>query len=188
MTSPLDDQVRKLLSKDAIRDIYIRYARGVDRLDLDLLRSCFFEDATLHIGELTETVDSFVNRMASEKDSREACQHYVINTSIELDGDVAHVEAYWLAVSKVKEGNTYSYSSQGPADDVVLMGGRYVDRVECRGGEWRKAVGWGSFEWRGSASAAGMAEFVAVGGFKARDESDLSYWRPLTGQPPVAVS
>lgn len=40
-----EDQVRKLQDKDEIRDVVMRFCRGIDRLDEALIRSCFHADS-----------------------------------------------------------------------------------------------------------------------------------------------
>jgi hypothetical protein len=57
-------------------------------------------------------------------------QHAICNELIELDGDTAHREAYFLAFHRlVRDGATVD----------LLFAGRYVDRLERRDGEWRIA-------------------------------------------------
>ena len=38
--------VETLLDRAAIRDVLLRYARGVDRRDLAMVRACFMPDCT----------------------------------------------------------------------------------------------------------------------------------------------
>ena len=37
--------LERLASKDAIHDVLMRYCRGIDRLDVELLKSCYHEDS-----------------------------------------------------------------------------------------------------------------------------------------------
>ncbi|MCB2109209.1 MAG: nuclear transport factor 2 family protein, partial [Rhodobacteraceae bacterium] len=39
------ERIAALLDKEEIRDVLMRYGRGVDRADADLLRSCYHPDA-----------------------------------------------------------------------------------------------------------------------------------------------
>ena len=38
-------ELDRMLARDAIRDVLARYARGIDRADAALLKSCYFDDA-----------------------------------------------------------------------------------------------------------------------------------------------
>jgi hypothetical protein len=42
---PADAELRGVVDQFAIRDLLLRYARGIDRRDLDLVRSCYHADA-----------------------------------------------------------------------------------------------------------------------------------------------
>jgi proline racemase len=44
-TRDLEGRLRALEDQQAIRDVLMRYARGVDRCDLDLLKPAYHEDA-----------------------------------------------------------------------------------------------------------------------------------------------
>ncbi|MCE2463994.1 MAG: nuclear transport factor 2 family protein, partial [Dehalococcoidia bacterium] len=41
----IDPVLQELADRAAIRDVMILYARGLDRRDFDLVRSCFTDDA-----------------------------------------------------------------------------------------------------------------------------------------------
>ena len=45
MDQSLEDKVRQLVDRQEILDCMHRYARGVDRMDAELLQSAFHEDA-----------------------------------------------------------------------------------------------------------------------------------------------
>ena len=69
--------------------------------------------------------------------------------TMEIDGDVAHTESYLFAYHRVKGDPQKTREVFGPsylersgfdaskAQNDFLFGGRYVDRLEKRGGEWR---------------------------------------------------
>jgi hypothetical protein len=66
---------------------------------------------------------------------------------------------------------------------VDLAGGRYIDRLERRQGEWRIAAREVVIEW--VVAADGAQALFSIGAFPkgAWDRSDLSYRRPLEVQP-----
>ena len=44
----LERELRELLDKQVLTELVVRYARGVDRWDKELVLACFHADATLH--------------------------------------------------------------------------------------------------------------------------------------------
>src|SRR5262245_41375332 len=95
--------LRRLLDRQAIIDCIHRYARGVDRGDTDLLRSAYHPDAVedhgAYIGELGGLLPflDWVHRPFP------GYQRYVSNFCVDLDGDEAHAESYWLCVLRRDE-------------------------------------------------------------------------------------
>jgi hypothetical protein len=120
----------ELLDERAIRTVVLTYCRGVDRMDRDLVRSCYFDDATEVHGSFTGTIDGYLEWVWRVLARYERTQHFVGNLLVELRGDRAHVETYGIA------------SHEGDAADPtrnLTVGFRYLDRFERRGGEWRIA-------------------------------------------------
>jgi hypothetical protein len=169
------DDLQALLDRQAIADCVLRYTRGVDRADEELIRSAFFPDAIDHHGAtVVGTVDDFLAAWLPRLENRHRGQHYITNQSIDLDGDEAHVETYWLVILKpVGE------------DEGDLIGGRYLDRFERRDGEWRIAKRVVVHEWHSRLDFTPMKTETRTDGWTRRDRSDLSYTRPL-GDPPDA--
>lgn len=162
------DAVQALLDKEAVREVSLRYTRGIDRHDDELFRSAYHpgarDDHGAFIGLGTDFVE-YANRVHSEN---WVChQHYVTNQVIDLDGDTAHCESYFLAVLK---------RSDAICD---LVGGRYIDRIERRAGHWAVADRICMVEWsiEGKPGGAPVDPTMFVTG--AWDKSDPSYQRPL---------
>lgn len=174
MDGELEAMVRELHDRQAIRDVVNRYSRGVDRQDKEVLLSCYHPDAIDDHGMFVGPAAEFFDWT----DPSHLClfrthQHVIANHLCELDGDVAHCETYYFFAGMTKDGNT-----------LEMSGGRYIDRMEKRGGQWRIAarkcvVEWGS---EGMMAPESQALFAAVGTV-SRDKSDLSYDRPLNVDP-----
>lgn len=164
---PLDIELRKLLDRQQIRDCVHRYARGVDRLDAELVLSAYHDDAVDSHGPFTGPPQDFVEWLWPRQSTVRATQTFLTNHTADIDGDTAHTETYWF-VSRRTEGEA----------QLLLTGGRYVDRLERRDGEWRIAVRNVLVEWSTltplTAMPGGAAYFAGV-----RDTSDISYERPL---------
>lgn len=168
MSHPYPDPaaLAALLDRQAISDCLLRYARGVDRLDQELIRSAFWEDAHDAHGQIAGTVDDFLASWWPRQGAREVAQHLIANQAIELGVETAHVETYFLAVSKPYDG-----------DRLEIVGGRYLDQFAKRGGEWRIRDRRVLLDWQCVADASGMAERLSRANRGSRDQDDPSYRR-----------
>jgi len=106
-----------------------RYARAVNRCDGDLLLSCYWEDAHEDHGAFKGGPEEFLAylRRRTLDPSAGPMQHAVSNMLFEVRADVAYGEVYVESRSVQPDGTT----QRGL--------GRYIDRYERRGGEWRIA-------------------------------------------------
>ena len=89
MTSLEDDR--------QIRNVLYRYCRGVDRLDLELVRSCYGPEARDDHGAFKGTVDEFIDWIARLLPRNDVTTHQLTNILIEAHPstpDVARVEPY----------------------------------------------------------------------------------------------
>lgn len=127
----LEARLQELLDKQAIREVVLRYCRGVDRLDLDAVRECYHPGGVDHHTGFTGPVEEYVEWLRGLLPRLDTTMHVVANQLIELDGDLARSESY---------GTAYHFGE--PQDDITrnfITGFRYVDTFERRGGEWRIA-------------------------------------------------
>ncbi|MEM8705228.1 MAG: nuclear transport factor 2 family protein [Actinomycetota bacterium] len=134
----MDTRLAALVDKSEITDVVHRYARGIDRRDWDLVRSCYHPDAHDHHGGFSGTVDEYLVWVRELTARYSMTQHLVAGVLIDLVGDVAAVETNGVAVHR----------SDDPAPHLNLVTGfRSLDRFERRDGRWaiaeRTAVG----EW-----------------------------------------
>jgi hypothetical protein len=170
-------EVQHLLDRQAIHDCVQRYARGLDRHDDELTASAYHADALDHHGGFTGTPEQFIP-WANELHASEwiAHQHFICNHTVEIDGDVAHAESYVLGVLRRKDGMR-----------VDIGGGRYVDRLERRDGEWRIAARDVVVEW--VCEADGSSALFSPEGYTPGtwDRSDVSYRRPLEVAAPATA-
>ena len=101
-TATVDAQkLADMLARQEIRDVLARHARGTDRADGDLLRSCYHDDAIEehgpnYHGPAGEYVTGAIERLKLMGDMA----HYLCQTHIELDGDTAWVETYVLTFAR----------------------------------------------------------------------------------------
>jgi hypothetical protein len=161
-------KVQYWIDRSEIRDVVNRYARGLDRHDDAVLESVFHPDAVDHHGPWVGPRDEFV-RWANHEchNAFGAHTHNMTSHNCEIDGDTAHTETYVIFVLRERATN-----------NVRVGGGRYMDRLEKRNGEWRIVVRRLIMDWR----------FIADGSVWQKpdsyehgtwDKSDASYDRPL---------
>jgi hypothetical protein len=127
-----------LLDREAIRDCLHRYCRGIDRLDEEALRSAYWPDATDRHGAYQGPAAGFIERALRNLKTAGRMVHMLGNIQIELHGDVAAAESYFLAFQEE--------AADGGARETLLCG-RYVDRFEKRAGEWRIAARTVTYDW-----------------------------------------
>jgi 3-phenylpropionate/cinnamic acid dioxygenase small subunit len=161
------DAIQQLLDERDIRELLFRYAHGIDRLDWDLVRSCFHPDATLVYGA-AQTVEGFITGAAAGLPTYRLTQHVVTNVRINVSDDAATADAYCQARHRIP-------GVDGQHDRDFLWGGRYVDRAERRAGEWRLSHRIVVHEWTTIEDVP--ATWPAAASFTQgqRDRSDVSY-------------
>jgi hypothetical protein len=139
-------RVEDLEAREAVLEIGARYARGVDRVDGELLRSCFHPDSQHKHGRFEGRSWDFCDEIVKMVGTLEHTQHLLGTRSVVIDGDTASGELYWTAYHKVGEAGWFAWPWAEPGD-VLIIGGRYLDRYERRDGEWRIAYRRGMHEW-----------------------------------------
>jgi hypothetical protein len=122
--------IAELTSRIQIQEVLYRYARGVDRADLDLLRSVYHPDGTDEHGSFVglgyDLAEGIVDRSTKVEGLG---QHHITNHLIQFDDeDNARAESYFLAF--------HPHTDSG-AEELGIAAGRYIDRFQRRNGEWR---------------------------------------------------
>src|ERR1043165_3138371 len=93
-----DRRLLELLDKQDIHEALLRYCRGLDRLDADLVNSAYHADAREnHNGLMIEGASAGQTLVAKARD-RDVSRHCITNVLVQLDGDVADCESYWFAL------------------------------------------------------------------------------------------
>lgn len=128
----MSDQVAELVARQEIISLLYRYARGWDRLDQDALRSCFFEDSTHQHGAFKGRSHDFITTAFPRVAAMKSTSHLITNPLVEVRGDRAFSECYFLAHHRRRDAS-------GAGEEDYFVQGRYIDRFERRGGEWKIA-------------------------------------------------
>jgi hypothetical protein len=160
----LDD----LVAKQEIRDVLIRYTRGIDRLDMELVRSCYHPGAQDDHGAFQGTVEGFVEWVSDVLTYFDTTMHFIGNQLVEVAGDVAHAESYCVAYHRRS-------ARDGDEGHDLVMGLRYVDRLERRDNEWRIADRRCVFDWTRRDPIAGEWDLPPEALSGRRDRNDPVY-------------
>ena len=120
--------VEQLSDLQCIRDVAHRYCRGVDRLDVDELKSAYWPDATDDHGTFVGNAHDFAEMCMVAHLQWRSTGHCIFNHLIELEDS-----------GTTARGEVYNMTWLFRKDEDVLdrWYGRYLDRYEKRGDEWR---------------------------------------------------
>lgn len=136
----MDADVRRLIDRLEIRDVIARYARAVDRLDLAGIREVYHPDAYDDHGDYKGGVDGFIEFVQKRTGGAPQVMHFLGQSLIEFAGDdVAIVETYFMTAHTLGPAAQKEYGTAGSGPVQISMFGRYVDRMERRGGPWKIA-------------------------------------------------
>jgi ketosteroid isomerase-like protein len=114
---------------EAIRQAALRYCRGVDRLDEELMRSAYHEDATDDHGVFVGPASELCARVVRSHRRYEATMHCVLNHAIDIaDDEHASGEVYNVTylLRRERDGSRH----------LDTWWGRYLDQYERRDGRW----------------------------------------------------
>lgn len=169
----LSARMQVLEDRAAILDCIANHARGCDRHDHDLLRSCYhFDGIDLHGATRTAGPEyaDWANGVHAASSAHHL--HHLTTHTLDIDGDTAHAESYVIVMLLSTDRKS-----------TTVMSGRYLDRLERRDGEWRIAVRVATVETAFNADSSMLeSKFFTRQGYVhgTRDRSDPSYRRPLT--------
>ncbi|WGX96949.1 nuclear transport factor 2 family protein [Nocardioides sp. L-11A] len=168
--------IQLLLDEREISRTVLRYAHGVDRGDVDMVESCYHPGAYDEHGYASGTVEEFAARLRQTDGPLGSRHHLIGNLLIEVRGDVAVCESYFLCYLQDLD----------PAGDPVSTGvfaGRYVDRLARREGAWRVERRICVMDWSRALSPASPGRGARTFAQGSRDERDPAVlaFRELAG-------
>ena len=121
-------QLLAMLDKQAIYEVLVRYCRGADRGDADLIASTYHEGAIEdHGGTFNGPAADYLEMMRKVLPKAPRMTHAITNMTVELEGESALAECYIMTFSR-RELAEDSFDS--------LTMARIVDRFEKREGRW----------------------------------------------------
>jgi hypothetical protein len=172
MSPEQEKALLEMLDRQQILDAIHRYCRGIDRFDRDLLLSAYHPDGIDDHGIFVGGRESFADwAMAYHREFQISHHHMVFNHSVDLDGNVAHAETYWL------------FFGENRAKPNTFAIGRYLDRMEKRDGLWAIVNRVCITECVNEVSETELPEayrsMLISNGGNLRSREDRSYDRPL---------
>jgi hypothetical protein len=120
--------IDRALSKQALHEINTAYCRAADRADDALMRTLWHEDAKVSYGEYSGGFEGFCAYWAGVRDHFERLTHLIGTDYYEITGDRAVGETQVARIEVLPR-------KTGTIDRMI--GGRFLDRFERRGGVWK---------------------------------------------------
>ena len=103
-----------------LKNLIYLFARSIDRVDEELMRELFWPDATDDHGLFTGTAEDYVAWVIPLLKSMNGTQHTISNILVEVEGDKASAETYFVAYHQIGDGDE--------AIDMIAAG-RYFDNL-----------------------------------------------------------
>lgn len=160
----------ELLAREEIADVIKRLARGTDRLNENMIVSCYHSDATDEHNVFRGSGREFAQWVTETLLQFEATMHFVGSPNIRINGHIAQVDTYCVA------HHITSPDVEGNQSDLIL-GLRYVDRFERRDGCWLIARRTCAFDWSYTVPFGRSQAFLFEEGWTVgrRDQADIMY-------------
>jgi len=149
------EKLKILWDKQEITEVINKFARALDRMDGDLMKACYWEDATEEhqdpiypdLFRWNDKAWSFVPIAMKGFENLKVTQHRISNILIELDGDEATAEAYVWA---------YHVHEEDGLDKEGVLYGRHNFRFDKRNDEWRIKHRSTIFDWNAGGDASAV--------------------------------
>lgn len=162
------DRLALAADKLECAELVTRLARAIDRCDAPLLASLFHPDATDDHGLFQGTASEFIVWVIPLLKTMKQTQHVIGQCLIEVDGDTAAGESYFVA----------HHTVAGPDGDIFsLAAGRYLDRFERRGGVWKISHRHAVYDWNSTVPSTDTFDRANPGvrAYGTRGTADPSY-------------
>ena len=156
-----------LSHRSAIAELLSSHSRGLDRLDAQLLRACYWPDASVDYGSFRGPATQFVELVIPAlRDGYQLTRHDLCNTLVRIDGTRAVAESCVIAAHLLPAG-----------DAELVFRGRYLDTLEQREGRWKLLQRTVVMDWcrRGAVQDERDSEAFGALAKGARGEDDPLY-------------
>ena len=153
--------IEEVVAEATIKDIQIRYCRACDRMDFDLLRSCFHPDATTQYGFFGGGIDDFIEGARQQLPHFVGTTHNTGNQIVEVDGNGAWAEHYTVATHRIAAdeiGNRVRRQHRATFDQHQMQAHAQIRHPLGALGRIERG-------WRAHHQACGRQDAIAVGDF-----------------------
>ncbi len=166
--------VAYLKDRQDILDCIQRESRARDRQDVAQIAGCWWEDGVdEHGGVVTFAPDYPEKANKGHTMNFNFTSHNITNHLCDLDGDTANCESYVIGGLAWQDGKS-----------TTIAIGRYLDRLEKRGGEWRIMVRRCTIEATADCDGTWVHSKNVQGFLKGLwSKDDPSYERPYSWKP-----
>jgi hypothetical protein len=129
VTTARERAIDETIARAQIRECLARYCHGIDRCDVTVLKSAYWPDAYEEHGTFDGPAWDFADHMTATMHLRtERSMQMIGNVMVEFDNDLSRARV-----------ETYVFAFLRPVGESIdrMIAGRYLDRFERRGEEWR---------------------------------------------------
>jgi hypothetical protein len=191
------EKLQVMWDRQEIEQLLRRYCRAIDRLDVELLRSIYHPEAIDAHGQFEGNAHEFAAFMIDYlRGNTTYCFHSVTQSIIDVRGHEAAAESIYIGYERIPGGwNSLSaffgarYASAAQEAGTLerehqhKCGGRYIDRLERRQGEWKILKRRITNEWNECAVTTHILDDGNLASYNlpgTRDRSDPVYANLLT--------
>lgn len=171
----IENKLQELLDKQEMTELMYKFARALDRVDGELMKSTYREDAIEEHQDpifpqlffYNDNAHNFVEPAMEGFKAIKVTQHRISNPLVEIDGDTATAECYVWA---------YHVHEEDGVDKEGILGGRHHFKFERRDGVWKIKHRSTVFDWNQNQNATAIwAENYSDKYRDKRDKTDDSY-------------
>jgi SnoaL-like domain len=138
MMDAMSEQLKALLEREQIRECITRLARGEDRRNAQMISASYWPDSTTDYGVFKGTFADYLAWVVPGSDVIKNTQHVLGQSVIEIGAKDACAETHVIS---------YHRLAMGGEERDTCIGGRYLDRLERRSGEWRISARAMLYDW-----------------------------------------
>ena len=164
--------ITEVADRLAIAETLALYCRGIDRCDAQQLAAAFTPQAVIDYGDGAKPVAEVIPGLMAGLGAMRLTQHNISNTVMRLSGDSARAETHCVALHLIP----------APEGEIeVVVGGRYLDRLEKREGRWRIAERLYVMDWNRTAPATmalegGLFDALRRRGARGAEDPAAAWW------------
>lgn len=165
----------ELADRLAIAETLALYCRGIDRCDADQLAAVFTPDARIDYGDGAKPIAETIPGLMEGLGAMRLTQHNIANTVMRITGTRAKAETNCVALHLIPT----------PDGEVELVvGGRYLDRLEKREGRWQIAERLYVMDWNRTSPSTmqlegGLFDGLQCRGARGSDDPSSAWWDAL---------